>query len=159
MGSGKWQSKHLRSGSWGGCSPAVMTWASQARNPGSNPGSRTFLLTEYVDFYLVALLFRDNFLFVRMFPAFKYLCIRIQALVGWMAQMDETDLIYNGPWDEPLNHYFRIEGKIEIDEDALVEERRRFGRFVLASNDVNLDQELMFNYYKGPQVETVLYNI
>ena len=37
-----------------------------------------------------------------------------------MAQMDETDLIYNGPWEEPLNHYFRIEGKIEIDEDALV---------------------------------------
>ena len=76
-----------------------------------------------------------------------------------MAQMDETDLIYNGPWDEPLNHYFRIEAKIEIDEDALVEERRRFGRFVLASNDVNLDQKLMLNYYKGPQVETVLYNI
>ncbi|OYV13493.1 MAG: hypothetical protein CG445_405 [Methanosaeta sp. ASM2] len=55
--------------------------------------------------------------------------------------------------------HFRIEGKIEIDEDALVEERRRFGRFVLASNDVNLDQELMLNYYKGQQVETVLYNI
>jgi transposase len=54
--------------------------------------------------------------------------------------------------DEPLNHYFRIEGKIEIDEDALVKERRRFGRFVLASNDVNLDPELMLNYYKGQQV-------
>ena len=54
--------------------------------------------------------------------------------------------------DEPLNHYFRIEGKIEICQDALDEERRRFGRFVLASNDVNLDPELMLNYYKGQQV-------
>ncbi len=54
--------------------------------------------------------------------------------------------------DEPLNHYFRIEGKIEICQDALDEERRRFGRFVLSSNDVNLNPELMLNYYKGQQV-------
>jgi transposase len=54
--------------------------------------------------------------------------------------------------DELLKHYFRIEGKIEIDEEALAEERRKFGRFVLASNDVNLDPELMLSYYKGQQV-------
>jgi transposase len=54
--------------------------------------------------------------------------------------------------DELLKHYFRIEGKIEIDEEVLAEERRKFGRFVLASNDVNLDPELMLNYYKGQQV-------
>ena len=27
-------------------------------------------------------------------PSFKYLCMRIQALEAWMAQMDETDLVY-----------------------------------------------------------------
>ncbi len=54
--------------------------------------------------------------------------------------------------DELLNHYFRIEGKIDINEDTLAEERRTFGRFVLASNDVCLDPELMLNYYKGQQV-------
>jgi transposase len=54
--------------------------------------------------------------------------------------------------NEPLNHCFRIEGKIGVDEDAIFKERRRFGRFVLASNDVNLDPELMLNYYKGQQV-------
>jgi len=53
--------------------------------------------------------------------------------------------------DEPLNHCFKIEGKIAIDEEALNDERRKFGRFVLASNDVNLDPELMLNYYKGQQ--------
>ena len=54
--------------------------------------------------------------------------------------------------DELLNHYFRIEGKIDINEEALAEERRKFGRFVLASNDVSLDPEHMLNYYKGQQV-------
>ena len=39
-----------------------------------------------------------HLLFVQMSPTFKYLCIRIQALVAWMAQMDETDLVYKGPW-------------------------------------------------------------
>jgi transposase len=53
--------------------------------------------------------------------------------------------------DEPLNHCFKIEGKIAIDEEALNDEHRKFGRFVLASNDVNLDPELMLNYYKGQQ--------
>jgi len=48
--------------------------------------------------------------------------------------------------DDLLNHYFRIEGRIDIKEEALAEERRKFGRFVLASNDVSLDPELMLNY-------------
>lgn len=39
-----------------------------------------------------------------MSPTFKYLCIRIQALVGWMAQMDETDLVYKGPWVRSAQH-------------------------------------------------------
>ena len=39
-----------------------------------------------------------------MSPTFKYLCIRIQSLVGWMAQMDETDLVYKGPWVRSAQH-------------------------------------------------------
>lgn len=53
--------------------------------------------------------------------------------------------------NEPLNYRFRIEGEIEIDEGALTEERKKFGRFVLASNDLDLDPEAMLNYYKGQQ--------
>ena len=37
---------------------------------------------------------------------------------------------------------------VEIDKDALVEERKNFGRFVLASNDVDLDPEPMLNQKK-----------
>jgi len=53
--------------------------------------------------------------------------------------------------NEPLNYRFRIKGEIEIDEGALTEERKKFGRFVLASNDLDLDPEAMLNYYKGQQ--------
>jgi transposase len=54
--------------------------------------------------------------------------------------------------NEALNISFRIVGDIEVNEIALAEERKRFGRFVLASNDVDLDPEVMLNYYKGQQV-------
>jgi len=37
-------------------------------------------------------------LFVQLSPTLKYLRIQIQALVGQMVQVDETDLIYKGPW-------------------------------------------------------------
>jgi transposase len=53
--------------------------------------------------------------------------------------------------NEPINQRFKIEGRIEINEDVLAEESKRFGRFVLASNEVNLDPELMLKYYKGQQ--------
>ena len=53
--------------------------------------------------------------------------------------------------NEPINHHFKIDGRIEINEDVLAEESKRFGRFVLASNDVDLDPELMLKYYKGQQ--------
>jgi len=33
----------------------------------------------------------------------------------------------------------------------LTEERKRLGRFVLASNDIYLEPEVMLNYYKGQQ--------
>ena len=41
--------------------------------------------------------------------------------------------------------------KQKRNEDALIEARRNFGRFVLASNQVDLDPEVMLNYYKGQQ--------
>jgi hypothetical protein len=28
----------------------------------------------------------------------QYIFMRFHALVGWMTQMDETDLVYKGPW-------------------------------------------------------------
>ena len=37
-------------------------------------------------------------LFVQMSPTLKYLCLQIRALVGQMVQVDETDLVYKGPW-------------------------------------------------------------
>jgi hypothetical protein len=33
-----------------------------------------------------------------MSPTLKYLCLQIQSLVGQMVQVDETDLVYKGPW-------------------------------------------------------------
>jgi transposase len=53
--------------------------------------------------------------------------------------------------DEPLCLRFKIECEIETDEDVLTEERKRLGRFVLASNDIDLEPEVMLNYYKGQQ--------
>ncbi len=53
--------------------------------------------------------------------------------------------------DEPLSLNFKIEAEIEIDEDALNEERKKLGRFVLASNKTDLEPVLMLNYYKGQQ--------
>lgn len=53
--------------------------------------------------------------------------------------------------DELLNTSYMIEGEIELNEDALIEARRSLGRFVLASNQVDLDPEVTLNYYKGQQ--------
>mgnify|MGYP000897922604 CR=1 FL=1 len=53
--------------------------------------------------------------------------------------------------DEPLNLRFKIEAEIEIDEESLSEECKNLGRFVLASNQTDLEPEVMLNYYKGQQ--------
>lgn len=53
--------------------------------------------------------------------------------------------------NELINVSFRIEAEIELNEDAQTEERKMFGRFVLASNKIDLDPEVMLNYYKGQQ--------
>ena len=54
--------------------------------------------------------------------------------------------------DELLNMSYMIKGETELNEDALKEARRNLGRFVLASNQIDLDPEVMLNYYKGQQV-------
>ena len=45
-----------------------------------------------------------------------------------------------------------IEADIEIDQESVIRQREKLGRFVLASNDLNLDSENMLDYYKGQQV-------
>jgi transposase len=51
--------------------------------------------------------------------------------------------------DELLNVSYMIEGEIELNKDALIEARKNLGKFVLASSKVDLDPEVMLNYYKG----------
>ncbi len=53
--------------------------------------------------------------------------------------------------DELLMVKYRIEGEVELNEDAIMEARKNLGRFVLASNNTDLDPEVMLNYYKGQQ--------
>jgi transposase len=53
--------------------------------------------------------------------------------------------------DEPLSLSFKIEAEIEMNEAAVAEKRKKLGRFVLASNQVDLDPETMLAYYKGQQ--------
>lgn len=53
--------------------------------------------------------------------------------------------------DEPLKVSFKIDAQIGLNDDALNDERKKFGRFVLVSNDTGLDPETMLNYYKGQQ--------
>jgi len=51
--------------------------------------------------------------------------------------------------DEELERGFRIEAEVERNEQNIANERARLGRFILASNDKELDGELMLKYYKG----------
>lgn len=53
--------------------------------------------------------------------------------------------------DELLTASYMIQGEIKLNEEALIEARKNLGRFVLASNQVDLDPEVMLNYYKGQQ--------
>jgi transposase len=53
--------------------------------------------------------------------------------------------------DEPIKVSFKIEAEIELNDSALDNERKKLGRFVLASNDTGLEPGAMLNYYKGQQ--------
>jgi transposase len=54
--------------------------------------------------------------------------------------------------DEARILKYAIDADIEIDQASVSKERQKLGRFVLASNDLNLDSETMLKYYKGQQV-------
>ena len=51
--------------------------------------------------------------------------------------------------DETRIVKYAIEADIEIYQESVTSERQKLGRFVLASNDLDLDPETMLNYYKG----------
>jgi transposase len=51
--------------------------------------------------------------------------------------------------DEILENDYFIEASVDRNEDAIAKDRSWLGRFVLASNDTNLDGELMLQHYKG----------
>jgi transposase len=44
-----------------------------------------------------------------------------------------------------------IDAEIELDEDAVGREREKLGRFILASNDLEINDETMLQHYKGQQ--------
>ena len=48
-------------------------------------------------------------------------------------------------------YQYAIETDIEIYQESAIRERLKLGRFVLASNDLDLDSETMLNYYKEQQ--------
>ncbi len=54
--------------------------------------------------------------------------------------------------DEARVNRYAIEAGIEINQQSVKTVREKLGRFVLASNDLNLDSENMLNYYKGQQI-------
>ena len=54
--------------------------------------------------------------------------------------------------DEARIYQYVIEADIEMDQESVIREREKLGRFVLASNDLDLDSENMLDYYKGQQV-------
>jgi transposase len=51
--------------------------------------------------------------------------------------------------NEPIETAYLIEAEVQQNEEIIATERSRLGRFVLASNDLSLDGELMLQYYKG----------
>jgi len=53
--------------------------------------------------------------------------------------------------DEPVQTKYVVEAEVEIDEVAVAKHRRTLGRFVLATNKLDLDPEVILSYYKGQQ--------
>jgi Transposase len=52
---------------------------------------------------------------------------------------------------EPLEIRYFIEAEVELDDDSISRKRQTLGRFVLASNKMDLDAETMLSNYKGQQ--------
>lgn len=53
--------------------------------------------------------------------------------------------------NEELESFCIIDAEIELDKDVIDKERAKLGRFVLASNDLEIDEETMLQNYKGQQ--------
>jgi transposase len=53
--------------------------------------------------------------------------------------------------NEMLDTFYVIDAEIELDMDVVNREREKLGRFVLASNDLKIDDETMLQNYKGQQ--------
>ena len=53
--------------------------------------------------------------------------------------------------NEELDSFWIINADIELDEEVIEKERSKLGRFVLASNDLEIDDETMLQHYKGQQ--------
>jgi transposase len=52
--------------------------------------------------------------------------------------------------EKPIEVHF-IDAKIELNDDKVSKEKSRLGRFVLATNDLNIDPDTILSYYKGQQ--------
>jgi transposase len=52
---------------------------------------------------------------------------------------------------EPLEIRYFIEAEVELDNDLVLRKRQKLGRFVLASNKMDLDGETILANYKGQQ--------
>ena len=52
---------------------------------------------------------------------------------------------------EPLEIRYFIEAEVELDDDSIFRKRQKLGRFVLASNKMDLHAETMLSNYKGQQ--------
>jgi len=53
--------------------------------------------------------------------------------------------------NEELESFWIIDAEIELDSEVIEKERAKLGRFVLASNDLDIDEETMLQNYKGQQ--------
>lgn len=53
--------------------------------------------------------------------------------------------------NEELDSFWIIDADIELDENVIEKERSKLGRFVLTSNDLEIDDETMLQHYKGQQ--------
>jgi len=51
--------------------------------------------------------------------------------------------------DEVLETYYSVVAEIEIDEQAIAQEREKLGRFILATNDLDLTANDILSYYKS----------
>ena len=53
--------------------------------------------------------------------------------------------------DEELREVYLIDANIELDYEKVSKIKSKLGRFILATNDVNLDPDTILSYYKGQQ--------